>query len=498
MTKLNAWKKAAAVFVFCSAATAVAAPAQNFTSLFSFDGADGSVPSGGALVQGVDGTFYGTTVWGGSNVSCHGSAGCGTVFEITRDGVLTTLHRFCLSQATCPDGFNPSALILARDGNFYGTTAGGGAYGAGTFFRITPRGSLTTLYSFCAQPNCSDGYIPDGGVIEGIDGNFYGTTAYDGACGNYGTVYKLTSEGKLTTLHSFCGGTDGASPGGLVQATDGSLYGITTLGGDFGCEPADGGCGTVFRVTTKGKLTTLHAFDGNDGEFPVGGLIQATDGNLYGDTLSTLTCRYRVCGTVFKISLRGTLTTLYQFCQRNGCGEGSNLESTLVQGTYGNLYGSTFGGGSIVVGECLGGCGTAFKMTLNGSLTNLHDFGSADGSYPLTMLQGTDGKFYGATDEGGIACPPHGCGTIFSLDTGLGPFVAFVQAAGRVGQTGGILGQGFTGTTNVSLNGTPASYTVVSDTFIRATVPPGATTGYVTVTTPSGTLTSNVPFRVIP
>jgi uncharacterized repeat protein (TIGR03803 family) len=495
MTKLNAWKKAGGVFVLCTAAAV--ASGQNFTSLFSFAGDDGSVPSGGALAQGVDGTFYGTTLYGGTNVSCYGPTGCGTVFEITRDGVLTTLHRFCLAQATCTDGLNPSALILAMDGNFYGTTAGGGAYGEGTFFRITRQGSLTTLYSFCAVPNCNDGVEPDG-VIQGIDGNFYGTTGFDGSCGNYGTVFKVTAEGKLTTLHSFCGSGDGSGPGRLVQATDGNFYGTTLLGGNIGCNLDYGGCGTVFKITTRGTLTTLHTFNnGNDGEFPSGGLIQATDGNLYGETSATyFTCGYPTCGTVFKISLRGTLTTLYQFCQQNGCGDGSNPQSTLVQGTDGILYGSTFNGGGAV--ECLGGCGTAFKMTLNGSLTTLHDFGSADGSYPLTMLQGTDGKFYGATDEGGNACPPYGCGTIYSLDMGLGPFVTFVQPAGRVGHVAEILGQGFEGTTGVSFNGVPANFKVRADTFIRATVPPGATTGYVTVTTPSGRLTSNVPFHAIP
>ena len=118
------------------------------------------------------------------------------------------------------------------------------------------------------------------------------------------------------------------------------------------------------------------------------------------------------------------------------------------------------------------------------------------------LVQGTVGNFYGTTGNGGVggdSCSlPYGCGTVFGLHVGLAPFVAFVRDSGKVGQTGGILGQGFTGTTSVSLNGTPASFTVVSDTFIRATVPAGATSGYVTVTTPSGTLTSNVPFYVIP
>jgi uncharacterized repeat protein (TIGR03803 family) len=192
------------------------------------------------------------------------------------------------------------------------------------------------------------------------------------------------------------------------------------------------------------------------------------------------------CGTIFKMSSGGKFTTLYDFCSQTNCADGANPAESLVLATDGNLYGTTAGGGNSV------GAGTIFKITPQGVLTTLYDFCSqsncADGGGPdAALIQGTDGNFYGTTG-----------GTVFRFSMGLGPFVKLVQASGKVGQTMGIYGQGFTGTTGVLLNGTPASFKVVSDTIIRATVPAGATTGFVTVETPSGTLKSNVAFRVIP
>jgi len=196
----------------------------------------------------------------------------------------------------------------------------------------------------------------------------------------------------------------------------------------------------------------------------------------------------------------GALTTLYSFCSQSRCADGANPVAGLVQGTDGNFYGTTIVGGT---GPCPGmltpGCGTVFRITPQGALTTVHSFEGTDGTAPAGgLMQATSGLFYGTASMGGLNDCAFGCGTLFSIDMGLGPFVTFVQAAGKVGRTGGILGQGFTGTTSVSLNGIPASFTVVSDTFIKAAVPAGATTGYVTVNTPSGPLTSNVPFRVIP
>jgi uncharacterized repeat protein (TIGR03803 family) len=167
--------------------------------------------------------------------------------------------------------------------------------------------------------------------------------------------------------------------------------------------------------------------------------------------------------------------------------DGASPDAGLIQATDGNFYGTTY--------ESASGYGTIFTIASNGAMTTLHVFDSLDGAGSrAALVQGTTGTFYGTTAAGGIDDD----GTVFSLDMGLSPFVAFVHNSGKVGKTGGILGQGLTGTTSVSLNGTTVNFTVKSDTFLTATVPDGATTGPVTVTTPSGTLTSNVPFRVLP
>jgi uncharacterized repeat protein (TIGR03803 family) len=460
--------------------TAIASPGQIFTTLVDFELNNGYEPT--SLVQGMDGNFYGTTGAGGTNRS-------GTVFKISSGGAVTTLHNFASS-----DGEGPyAALALATDGNFYGTTEGGGGntvcngFGCGTVFKITPGGALTTLHDF----NGTDGSVPTGGLIQATNGSFYGTTQNDGANGG-GTVFKITAGGTFTTLHDF-DFADGYSPhAGLIQGRDGTFYGTTFYGGAYSY-------GTVFRITAGGTLTTLHNFNSTDGANPWAGLVQALDGNFYGTTGSggSTYCDGRGCGSAFKITPGGTLTTLHAFDNIDGSGP----RAGLIQATDGNFYGTTFAGGGSGF-NCSGlGCGTVFGIALGATFATLHSFDSTDGSWPVGgLVQATNGNFYGTTGNGGdITCDPSfGCGTVFSLDMGLGPFVAFVRNSGKVGQTGGILGQGFTGTTSVSLNGIPAAFTVKSDTYITATVPPGATTGFVTVVTPSGTLTSNVPFRVLP
>jgi uncharacterized repeat protein (TIGR03803 family) len=262
--KLKRGKRAWVVLVLC-ATTAMALPAQTFTTLLSFSGPDGENPYGG-LVQGTDGNLYGTTKFGGAS-------GLGTVFKITPSGALTTLYNFC-SQAGCTDGHGPMAgLVQATNGDFYGTTVYGGANtnpdapdGGGTVFEITPRGELTVLYSFCSQSGCTDGEYPVAGLIQASNGDFYGTTSSAGANCSYpcgGTIFKITPSGTLTTLHSFCsqpGCTDGGAPfAGLVQAADGDLYGTTSEGG------ADGQDGTVFKITPSGTLTTLYSFCSESG-----------------------------------------------------------------------------------------------------------------------------------------------------------------------------------------------------------------------------------------
>lgn len=485
--------KIVSLFVVICTAMVIASPAQTFTNLLNFDGNNGAEPSVG-LVQGIDGDFYGTTAIGGSRRCAP--IGCGGIFRIDSQGTLTGLD-FEGADGSLPE----ASLILATNGNFYGTTKNGGSGvpcgstefpGCGEIFEVAAAGKLMTLYSFlCTQTGCPEGFSPLAALIQAADDNFYGTTFSGGSGTNGGgTVFKITPSGTLTTLYNFCTEANCADGyllyAGLVQADDGNFYGATFEGGTYNY-------GTVFKITPLGKLTTLHSFDESDGNAPVATLVLGTDRNLYGTTSQggDLTCAQPYgCGTVFKISKTGTLATLHIFEKVDG----TNPEAGLILATDGNFYGTTDSGG-------LYGFVTVFSIAATGALTTLHNFNDSDGFSPVAaLLQSTTGKFYGTTELGGdLACDPHyGCGTVFSLDVGLGPFVSFVHSSGKVGQMGGILGQGFTGTTNVSFNGIPANFSVKSDTFVTATVPAGATTGYVTVTAPNGTLTSNVPFNVIP
>jgi len=467
---------------------AVVTPAQNFNSLVNFDGSNGADPTYVALTQGIDGNFYGTTAHGGAN-----NFSPGTVFRMTTAGILTTVYNFC-ALTNCADGYVPYAgLTLALDGNFYGTTTLGGTYNIGTVFKITPDGVLTPIHSF----NGLEGAYPYAPLVQAADENFYGTTSAGGdlRCrppDGCGTVFKTSPRGKLTKLHSFCTKTncpDGEAPyAGLVQADDGNFYGTTLAGGSMS------GVGTVFRITPEGELTTLYTFCPGSEECPEGlepyaGLVQGTDGGLYGTTIYGGVAQG--AGTIFQITTEGQLTTLYTFCSSGTfCTDGANPAGGLIQATDGNFYGTTYHGSG---DDCTLGCGTIYEFVNNSGVTVLHSFNDYDGAYPQAdLIQGTDGNFYGTTS--GIG---YNDGTAFSLSTGLAPFVAFVRSYGKVGQTGGILGQGFTGTASVYFNGMPAIFTILSDTYITATVPAGAATGYVTVTTPSGILKSNAQFRVI-
>jgi uncharacterized repeat protein (TIGR03803 family) len=462
-----------------AAITTQSARAQTFTTLHKFDGTDGSNPYAG-LVQATDGNLYGTTSEGGanSNSSCDtagsGTNGCGTVFRITPGGTLTTLYNFC-SLSGCTDGNGPiAALIQATNGSFYGTIFGGGANGDGTVFRLTLTGALTTLHSFCSLSGCADGGVPEAALVQASDGNLYGTTS--GILGTIGTVFKITPSGTLTTLTSSFG-PDGDQPtGALIQATNGTFYG-TTYGGDP--------WGTVFKMIPSGALTELLNFDGTDGGGPYAGLVQGTDGNFYGTTSqggSSTACTFG-CGTVFKITSAGTLTTLHSFVGTDG----ESPFGALVQATDGNFYGTTQNGGA-------NGDGTIFEITPTGTLTTLHSFDGADGDEPRAgLVQATNGIFYGTTEFGG-----NHNGTVFSLSVGLGPFVKTLPASGKVGAAVKILGTNLTGATSVTFNGTAATFIVVSKSEITTTVPTGATTGTVEVTIPSRTLKSNAKFRITP
>jgi uncharacterized repeat protein (TIGR03803 family) len=296
--------------------------------------------------------------------------------------VFTLLYEFDFIHGCAPQ----APLIQGTNGNFYGTTIQGGASNAGVVFRITPAGTLTVLYNF----DGTHGEGPVGPLVEGSDGNFYGTTSGGGSGGSSGVVFKVTPTGTLTVLHELNGRTDGLDPSaGLVQATDGNFYGASQYGGNStNCSL---GCGTLFQITPSGAYSVLYNFDGVTGDQPQVTLIQHTNGLLYGDT--------------------------------NGGGTGQLC---------------------------------------------------------------SNGRFFG-------------CGVFYSWNGNLPPFVTLLPYLGKVGSTIEFLGQGFTSASTVSFNGTPA---VVAQgntgTYLRAQVPSGATTGFVTVTTSSGTLTSNKQFVVTP
>ncbi|MGB8014184.1 MAG: choice-of-anchor tandem repeat GloVer-containing protein [Terriglobales bacterium] len=439
---------------------AIGSSAQTVTTLASFTGLDGDEPHS-SLVQGTDGNFYGTTNYGGPN------AMGGTAFDISPGGALTTLYAFC-GQYMCSDGEHSiGGVIQASDGNFYGTTQGGGVNDNGTVFQLTPDGTFTTLYFFGGK----DGSAPTAPLIQAANGNLYGTTTGGGRYGA-GTIFKMTLAGKLTRLHSF-NGADGANPVGmLVQATDGNFYGTTS-----------GGAGTVFEITPAGTLTTLHTFSGADGYSPVAGLVQAFNGNFYGTTSSG---GANGDGTVFEITPTGTLTVLHNFA--GYWTDGANPGAGLVEATDRNFYGTTTNGGGT-------GGGTVFKITPGGSLSTLYSFDWWSGDLPYSgLLQATDGAFYGTTGQGGTDC----CGTVYRLSMGLDPFAKTEPASGKVGAPVVILGTNLAGTTAVTFHGAPAVFTVVSSSEITTEVPAGASTGKVRVTTLSGTIESNVPFRVQP
>ncbi len=490
--------RAFAIFVLC-VGTTIALSAQTLNSLHTFSGVDGADP-GAPLIQGIDGNIYSTTVYGGINQISYG-----TVFNITTSGAVTTVYSFC-SQSGCTDGYQPQGgVVQYADGNFYGTTGSGGTYGHGSVFKVTPSGTLTTLYSFCSQSGCPDGDTPVAGLVVANNGAFYGTTQLGGSTNN-GTAFKITPTGVFTNLYSFgtqVGYTDGFYPiAALVLGANGNLYGVTEGGGQHGG-------GTFYSLKPAGGLTTLYSFCTPpacaDGDSPTNALILGKDGNFYGTTKDggAINGNFVGSGIAFKITPAGSFTLLYTFCSQTNCTDGEYPTSALVQANDGNFYGTTSHGGTNNTESFCGsiGCGTIFKITTGGTFTTLYNFCSqsncADGGTPnAAMLQDTNGIFYGTTHDGGNSGQQFSYGTVFSLSTGLRAFVETQPTFGKVGAPVKILGTNLTGATSVTFNGTSASFTVVSSSEIKTSVPSGATSGKVKVTTPSGVLSSNVRFRV--
>lgn len=375
--------------------------------LYSFcsqpDCADGTQPHAG-LVQAQDGNYYGTTETGGASGNAHG-----VMFRFSPSGNYTVIYDFPAGNGTFTSTY--PKLIQGGDGNFYGTSIYGGDSDAGTVFRITPAGDLTILYSFCSEggPRCTDGSNPAAGLVQGTDGNFYGTTEYDGVNQSGGTIFKITTSGALTTLYSFCNlanCADGGGPvAGLIQGSDGSFYGTTGFGGAYSVEN-NLDTGVVFRVTSSGEFTTLYSFCSmgaascTDGASPTAGLTEGNDGNFYGTTQFGGGHQY---GTAFKITPGGSLTKLYDFCSQDSCTDGAATSNAMFPGSDGNFYGAT--------------TDTLFRIADDGKLSTIYDgfcleTGCDNGDTPNSLLQGSDGNLYDTTYAGGANSDN---GTIFKV-----------------------------------------------------------------------------------
>jgi len=359
------------------------------TSVHDFLNIEGVYPHN--LILGSDGNFYTTTT--------HLLTPKHDLWKVAPDGTATDLYTF-----SGPDGNYPTCLVMGTDGSLYGTTAGGGANNTGTVYKLAAPGILAWLYSFSSldtsQTN-TDGANP-WGLFQGQDGNFYGFTTQGGPHSG-GTVFQITSAGILTTLHAFLSSsTDPDGPQSLIQGANGNLYGTTQAGSS-----GSNSTGTVFKMTLTGTLTLLHSFNGTDGYSPLG-LMFGADGNLYGVTSESID-HPGVYGSIFKITPDGTFTTLHVF-QGN---DGSSPDCAMTQGLDGNLYGSTYFGGAY-------GEGTLFQLTPAGTLTTLYNFfGNVDGGNPnSTLIQANDGSFYGGGSNGGA----DRAGNIYHLVTGL-PYV---------------------------------------------------------------------------
>lgn len=447
------------ILVVCIFFLAVAWPAalyaQTYTDLHDFDSAtDGANPRfPGLIAQARDGNLYGTAPTGGPH-------GFGTVYKITASGAFHVIYSFTGGN----DGAHPySGLSLGTDGNLYGTTSDGGANSQGTIFKITTGGKLATLHSF----NGTDGCQAQSPPIATIGAVLYGVTACQ-------TTYTITSSGVFKLLP---GRLDGSSFAPLILASDGNFYGTTYDGGNQFR-------GSVFRLSPSGAVATLYSFDLTHGGSPFSPLVQGNDGNLYGTTQTGGAASW---GTIFKLTLKGVITVLKNFDL--DLADGGIPTAGLVAGNDGNFYGITNQSNGATNG-------TVFEITKNGTYSVLHTFDQIDGALgSSTPMQQTNGLLYGTTFEGGL----DNSGVFWSLSDGLSPFCSIVgYPAGKSGTRVEILGQGFKTASSVTFGSGSATFNVVNDTFLTATVPDGGTTGMATVTTRSGSLASKQTFKVLP
>lgn len=437
--------------------------AQTYTDMRDFNETDGccaNYPS--MLVQGQDGNIYGATTNGGTKF-------LGNIFRLTPSGTFTDIYDFDGPHGEYPQG----GLSMGFDGNFYGTTYQGGTNPtpAGVIFKVTPAGAETVLYNFTNQ---SDGAYPKVPPVQAPDGNLYGVTGN----GTNQVLYKLTPDGVFSVVTTIP--SQSYSP--LLVGTDGNLYGMTHYGGTFNG-------GTAFQFSTKKKkLKIIHSFGSTgEGYSPFGPLMQGVDGKLYGTCSTGGTANG---GTVFQMTTGGKLKTLYNFSTSSPV-NGATPFAGLVQGSDGFLYGVASVGGT-------NGLGTLFKIDTAGkNITVLHNFATATGDSPLaTPLLHTNGKIYGLTFHGGAHTA---YGVIYSLDNGLSPFVEqFVYYSGKVNDTLTLLGQGFSNATGVKFGTGAGSFVASTDNYMTATVDTGATTGKITVLEPGGNLSTPQVYKIIP
>ncbi len=324
---------------------------------------------------------------------------------------LTVLHTFNSTDGQFPNG----GLVHGSDGNLYGTTSSGGVHGFGTVFKITPSGKFTSIYSFSG--GTGDGAYPMSSVIRDSAGNIYGTTQNGGPADNLGgIVFKVSSSGHESILHVFTGGSDGGNPeGDLIRDSSGNLYGTTLGGGDTNCVAvALSGCGVVFKLDPTGNETVLHTFEGgSDGASPWGGLVMDSAGNLYGTTASA--GNYGD-GQIFKITPSGHKTSIHDFDPGLNL-DGSAPRTSLAFGPGGILYGTTANGGDLSTSWCSTiGCGTIFKVDTHNVVTTIHSFGGppSDGDTPSgPIARDANGNLYGVTADGGETFD---AGVVYKLD----------------------------------------------------------------------------------
>lgn len=437
---------------------ATLAPAQTFTVLYNFQNIDGCCavnPS--VMAQGKDGYIYGATTSGGLY-------GYGTIFKIApTGGVLVTLHSFHNIDGMGPQG----GVSLGLDGNLYGTTYEGGT-GHGTIFKITPAGVFTSLYSFA---NTTDGGYPRTPPVQAQDGNLYGATGN----GTKYVLYRITPAGVFTIMATLVGQT--FTP--LLLGTDGNLYGTTLYGGTYNE-------GTVFQFSPSAKtIKTLYSFHTEWN--PSGPLTQGSDGALYGTAANQGTGS---AGAIFRITTGGTYKVVYNFTTA-GTADGRTPQNGVVQGSDGFLYGVALQGGGT-------NQGTLFKVSTTGTgFTLLHSFQTNTGDTPNSaLLLHTNGALYGLTFHGG-SHSAYGTMFKFTnnLKPFVKPLIL---VSAKVGASVGLLGQGFNTATGVTFGTTAATYTVANPSFMTASPVAGSTTAQITVKEPSGNLLSPLKFKITP